>query len=301
MKFIIVTILLLLTFTLGKTQFTDVGKYFVHSPVVYNPAAAGINNVFTIQYNNYNQWLGLDGAPSYNNFAFHTPMPKDRIALGLTLHTQSIGISNITSGYFNYALRLPLQKTRLSLGFRAGANSQNQDQPEEELASDQAFMGDKFFIPNFGLGVVIYSPKYLLGISIPELFLYNYHKKSIGHDINNYSYYTLAWYKQALNNYIFIKPAVLYKYNRLLKSQLNADLSVTAFEKYMAGIIYKGIKGRGEKLDSYSALVMFRANPQTDIGLAYEINNSPANKPSFEVFVQYQFNYKIKVSSPRNF
>jgi len=289
-------------------QFTVPGSFYMQSPILVNPAATGNNQVFSVLYNYRNQWMGFPGSPVNQHFAFHAPMPRENVALGLIAVNESIGVSNRTSAYVSYAYRIKMDQYLLSLGVWGGFNSQSEQYGDlEETAGDPLFQEDRlsFFIPNMGAGILIkYQSNYFIGFSVPEFLHYNYSKAQVETKLNHFSYIATAGAGFRVLPFMALEPSVMVAVNELEGLLQYYALNTVFLEKYVLGGMLKLSDDNDYNLGAYSAMIMFRANPQTDIGLAYDINNGRLarfSNGSLEVLLRYQFSYKIRSASPRDF
>ncbi|NBC83380.1 MAG: type IX secretion system membrane protein PorP/SprF [Bacteroidetes bacterium] len=302
----IITLIVACTLSV-KGQFIDAGSYFRQSPISFNPAATGHNDVFTISWNFRNQWLGIPGAPTNQHFAFHAPMPKENVAVGLLVGSETEGIKSKTNSYVSYAYRIHANNLHVSFGIRGGLNTYNEDQSAfAEQTEDPLLQGneDSYLIPNMGAGIMIYSSNYFLGFSLPEFFHYDYTNEKIDYDISQLSYLITAGGSIKVAPFMAVQPSVMFGIDKTERFSQFYNLNLLFLEKYMVGAVQKLNPNDGFNFSSFSSLVMFRANPQTDIGIGYDFNLGDfANysNGSLEVFLQYQFSYKIKTASPRSF
>lgn len=307
MKIKIIGILFIMNLGLMAQSF-DPGNYFSNTSLNYNPAAAGMDDVFTILMNYQNQWMGFDGAPTIASLSFHAPSLKTNTAFGANFDSYRKGNQNYVSVNANYAYRIHWEAMTISMGLRAAVVSYS----ESELYlgggnNDPLFAEDpSYLIPNFGVGFIVNAENYFVGFSIPYLLGYSHNDRSITSEFTSTSYYFTGGYTYRVLPILKLHPAVMFKYRAKVGSQIHLNLiNATVYDKYMLGFNYIVSKNiEDSKISSYSVLAKLRANPQTDIGVAYEFNGGDIanySNGSLEVFMQYKFRYKLNVSSPRNF
>jgi type IX secretion system PorP/SprF family membrane protein len=81
----------------------------MYNTININPAYAGSRDVLSVFGLHRNQWLGLNGAPTTNTFAIHSPLRNENLGLGLSLMNDRIGPSeeNTISVDFSYSFPGP--------------------------------------------------------------------------------------------------------------------------------------------------------------------------------------------------
>ncbi|RME91979.1 MAG: type IX secretion system membrane protein PorP/SprF [Bacteroidetes bacterium] len=118
MKKLILSAGLLLTI-LGLTQAQD-EALFMHyniSPILVNPAAAGFDEDYQIQFNARMQWTGFEDSPRTFQARYNGPLgPK--IGLGLAIMSESAAQLNRTKVHLDYAYRFNIKEDwKMSFGF----------------------------------------------------------------------------------------------------------------------------------------------------------------------------------------
>ncbi len=93
---------------------------FMHyniSPILLNPAAAGFDDDYQVQFNARMQWTGFEDAPQTFQARYNGPLgPK--IGLGIAIMSESAAQINRTKVHLDYAYRLTLNEDwRLAFGF----------------------------------------------------------------------------------------------------------------------------------------------------------------------------------------
>ena len=275
-------------------------QYFFNGLAI-NPAFTGSNEVFTVSLSTRNQWIGHEGAPNTQSLSTHTPLKNTKIALGLLLAHEKVGARNYTSTFLNYAYRINMPSGKLSLGLKAGIVSGNLN--ILDLDYDPVFNSStsRYLLPNFGIGCYYTTNRFYAGASIPFILGYQDGGENSGleayHDIKKYSYYLTSAYTFYLNSRWQIQPSVLMNYELSLK--YNLDLTVNTI--YM-NILWGGVTYRTNK--SLVLLFDYKINYQFRAGFAYDFGFGEINEynhSAFELFLQYEFGYKVKVPSLRDF
>lgn len=266
-----------------------------------NPAYSGSREMLSIGLSHRSQWIGFEGAPSYNVVSIHSPLKNTKMGLGLLVMNESIGLRRHTGIYLNYAHRLTLGKGKLALGLKAGISSGSIEQVDLG-GDDYVFSGnaEKYLLPNFGLGIYYYTQAFYAGVSVPLIL--GYRTNTSGevvpyHDFSKYAYYVTAGVKPKISANWRLHPSVLLQYEKSTGVVADAGL----------GILYKDVLTVGASYRSKGALVMlmdFKLNYQLKFGFAYDYGFQGINeytKNSFEVALEYNFGYRIKASNPTIF
>jgi len=56
-------------------------SHYSFNGLAVNPAYAGSRDLLSVSLSHRTQWVGFEGAPSYNTFAVHTPLKKTSMGL----------------------------------------------------------------------------------------------------------------------------------------------------------------------------------------------------------------------------
>ena len=124
------------------------------------------------------QWTGIDGAPSTQSLIIHTPLPNERVGVGLSLINDEIGPVNSIRANLSYAYRIPVGKGRLSIGLQGGIMNWRADFNKlnlEQTGGDEAFeeLTPSHLLPNFGAGIYYFTSKFYVGFASPQLIEYD--------------------------------------------------------------------------------------------------------------------------------
>ena len=301
MKYILHILLIFITLNTPGQDKSVLYSQYLYNGLAINPAYAGSNEVLTISIATRNQWIGHEGAPSNQTLSGHVPLKNSKIALGFTLAHEKIGARNYTGTFLNYAYRIRLPVGKISMGFKAGITSGNlkiQGLDYDPVFSD---ITQKYLLPNAGIGFYYYTDIFFAGTSIPFLLGYEDGGENSGvqtyHDIKRYSYYLTSGYTFVLDSKWQIQPSFLASYEISLKYNLDISANVIYTDLLKAGITYRTNRSI-ILLFSYKINYQFRAGIAYDYGFG-EINEY--NQSAFELFLQYEFGYKVKVPDLRDF
>ena len=276
-------------------------SHYSFNGLAINPAYAGSQDVLSVSISHRSQWMGFEGAPSYNIFGVHTPLKNTKMGLGLLVMNESIGLRKYTGFYLNYAHRLTLGKGKLALGLKGGLST-GKFEPVD-LGNDDNIFGEKtssYLLPNFGIGVYYYSRRFYAGLSVPLILGYETNETgevTAYHDFNKYAYYFTTGITFNLATNWQLQPSGFIEYDKAGGPVVDGGLS----------LLYKDLLRVGGSYRSKQALVMlldYKVTYQLRVGIAYdyglnEINEY--NRNSFEIALEYNFGYQIKASNPTIF
>ena len=243
--------------------------------------------------------MGMDGAPSTQTFALHTPVPNEKIGLGLLLTHDNIGPTHQYSIKLAYAYRIPLGPGKLAMGLQGGLVNYNSSFSKLYLGpdvQDPTFEQDvNKTLFDFGSGLYYYTSKFYLGLSVPQML-------SLQSEENlrlSKHYFLNSGYVFDLNRSLKLKPNVLFK--AVQGAPLEVDLNTNLLIK---DVIWVGASYRS--FQTFSTIIELQLTDQLRFGYAYDFPASSSlgkeNAGSHEVMLNYRFTfYKSNISSPRNF
>lgn len=275
-------------------------SHFSFNGLAINPAYAGRHEMLSVSLSHRSQWIGFDGAPSYNIAGIHTPLKNTAMGLGLLVMNESIGLRKYTGIYFNYAHRMALGNGKLALGLKGGMGTGRME--TVDLGDDIVFADNEisYLLPNFGVGAYYYTQRYFVGLSVPLLLGYRTDKTgkvTAYHDFSNYAYYLNAGIRLRLAPDWQLEPATLLEYEK--GGGLIADACIGVFFR---DILHAGLTCRFKQ--AVIILADFKITNQLRIGIAYDYGTghlSSYYRSSFEAGIEYNFGYKIKAANPTIF
>ncbi len=275
---------------------------YMFNGLAINPAYAGSQGALDLTALAREQWVGLDGAPSTQTFSAHAPLRNQRVALGLLLTHDRIGVSDQTGVYGVYAYRIKLKHGTLSAGLQVGFDSYRTgfSRVKTEADGDRHFAADnaQAFLPNFGTGVYYATQRFYAGVSAPQLLnnLYPGHAQSQARQFRHW--FATAGYVFDLNRDLKLKPNVLLKAVQGPPVSVDLNTNLLIKETLWVGMSYRSF-------DALSWLVEVQASPKIRIGYAYDMTVSPlrqVNSGSHELMLNYRVAVqKSKIITPRYF
>ena len=294
----------------AQAQQEQLYTQFMFHKQEFNPSAAALDESLEIQGLYRTQWIGLDGAPTTQKLGIQTPINKGNAAIGLTLLTHQIGITNRFNaiGFYRYAFPIS-SEGKLSLGMNARFRHLAMDFRDPKLVAtqninfdpslDRSTLKKSYF--NFGGGAFLYYPEWYLGISAPS-FLENSVVLSEDKNLDfmeRRHYYLMAGYDWAVRDEIHIVPQLLLRMADNVP--LSFDLNINGWfqDKYLVGLTGRSFhsesgSGTIESLDVLAGLWVnekFLVSVSYDIGLT-KLNNYHSG--SLEINLTYRGDRKNK-------
>jgi len=307
-KYIIIILLSVLTWKGFSQGFVPLYDQFQVNGLAINPAYAGSENVFSNTLMFKKQWVGFEGAPTYQTLSSHTPLRNESIGLGLLLVHESMHVIDNYEVYTNYAFRIPLGNGRLSLGLKAGFSLRQASWSEIETYAggnvDPVFSqgyGERAFLPNAGVGVYFRGERMQAGLSVPYLLHYEENPTHDGftmqHAPNFYDFLAFFSYRIGLSDQLSVEPMTLMRYRYQFVPQWDAGLKVVYNNSF-------GIGGTYRSPEQLTIMAEYQINEQFWLGYTYEYpfgELSNATSGSHGVILRYDLRFKIEATNPRNF
>lgn len=287
-----------------EAQYTQ----YMYNTSIINPAYIGSKEVLTIFGLHRAQWVGLEGAPSTNNFSINSPIGKN-VALGLSVVNGKIGPSDENNFAVDFAYGFNISENyKLSFGLKGSANILNVDFTKLNIynPNDPRFQNniDNKFSANIGAGVYINSDKSYFGVSIPYLIESKHYDGSASNSSSTFiasekeHFYLIAGHVFDLNQNLKFKPSVLSKVVQGAPLQLDLSGNFLINDKFSAGLAYR-------LSSSFSALAGFQVSNSIFIGYAYDRETTELanyNSGSHEFFLRFELAKRnVKIMSSRFF
>ncbi len=302
----LVVIILLLVFGISSfAQQVPLSSQYMMNRLIINPAYAGELGFYSASISYRKQWVGLDGAPTTQNLSIHGPALKGKLGLGLMVFRDVIGVSkeNNLSGSFAYKIKVRRKET-LSFGISGSAvfTTNEWSQINTTKANDVAFSGDspQYIFPDFSVGVYYKAEKYFAGISVPMFLQHQLDGSSSNYSIENdfgqYNYLGEAGLNFKVDKTV-IRPSIMTRYLPSAAFQMDINCIVDFDNNLGIGISYR-------TNDAIVGMIQIHATDQFILGYSYDHSISKLqsyNNGSHEIFLRYDFRYRMKASNPRFF
>ena len=277
---------------------------YMFNKLLINPGYAGSRAATSVTMMYRDQWSGFNGAPRTGTFSIHGHLKNPKIALGMTVINDRLGLQNQTGIYANYAYRLPLGNGRLSFGVQGGfdhyeialSTAVHIDAGDPSLAVDLSMIN-----PNIGAGIYYKSEEFYIGASAQRLIENDLSGRTILSEDDSYSRQARHLNAMAggvidISENVKLRPAVLVKYAPNAPVQADFNASFLFVERFWVGASYRTNA-------SIDGMIEFQVNRQLRIGYAYDhqINQiGPYTTGSHEVLIGFDLDFgKTRVATPR--
>jgi type IX secretion system PorP/SprF family membrane protein len=295
--------------TTVKAQYDAMFTQYMFNEMFINPAYAGYKDALSITALHRQQWVGFSGRPITTSLTVHSPLYKGTMGIGLSYMNEQLGVLNRNLIYLSYTYRAKVsEKGRLCFGLMGGIHIQSEKLGELDVTDpdDPHFQANSKNVvtPNFGFGMLYYTEKFFVGLSIPRLIddEITMNNGSVLKNINirpaKFHYYLTTGYAFEINEAFTLKPQLMVK--AVINAPIEFDVNLNALIKKR---LWLGVSYRS--LSDISGIIGVYVVPQFLISYSYDYSMSKLNtvsSGSHEIALSYLFYYKgRKVANPRYF
>ncbi len=217
------------------------------NPLAINPAYAGSNNMLNASLQYRTQWAGLEANPTTINFSSHMSVYRNKVGVGMMVIQDKLGDTKNTEFQGTFAYKIQLKNSWLSFGMQTGFIRYETDPSSLTIKDpgDPAFnqlTETKF---NTGVGVLLKSDNYMIGISVPRLLPATTSQGGQSIELYQQAYYLFGSYAFLFNENVRFKPSALVRATQ--GSPLSMDLNATFTFKdlYTAGVFTRNFNTYG--------------------------------------------------------
>ncbi|WP_319503650.1 type IX secretion system membrane protein PorP/SprF [uncultured Draconibacterium sp.] len=301
-------LLMVLTSLFSTAQQDPAYTQYMFNTQTINPAYAGTWNTVGFMALTRHQWTGIDGAPKTYTFSVQAPLKNEKVALGLNVINDEIGLEKRFSLHADYSYRIKVSdKSHLRMGLKGGFTNYSHNLQAHQLSSsggidDPTFQGEinSDFMPNFGVGAFLYSTKYYVGLSVPQVLVNEFEN-----NYNNYKseaqlrhYFLIAGAVFDLGENVKFKPTFLTKATNGAPVQFDFTGNFLIKERFWLGAMYR-------TGDSYGFIAQWIFAQKLRLGYAIDFSINDLRHYSggtHEIMVSYELKFrKERVVSPRYF
>jgi type IX secretion system PorP/SprF family membrane protein len=259
-----------------------------------NPAFSGFRDAISASALYRSPMYGGVG-PQDMQLNVHTPVGNSKVALGgVVAYKASPPDQGLYAFMTTYAYRLYLGSGRLSFGLSAGlyGTTSNLSGVRIRDPDDPSFPEDTYsrWFPNFGAGVLYYTDKFFVGLSVPELMAVPGPGESLSAHPEDYRAILSGAYLFDISRAFRLKPSVLVDFSRAstsFKASINAGLFDS---RVFIGTAY-------DHPNYVIALLNVQVHPQWLIGYAYTIGTGAVQTAlggSHEVVLRWELRPVIR-------
>jgi type IX secretion system PorP/SprF family membrane protein len=276
---------------------------YIFNAYTINPAEAGTRNYGTASFLYRWQWLGISGSPSTGSAGMETGLGK-AWGLGINFVDDKIGPAVNQTINLSTAYRISLsEKWKMSLGVNVVGNLQQVKLNEIENVfdpNDPLLLNNiRSFNPNVGGGMLFYSDKNFLGISVPRFTEYKLSTQdlvSLDQVRHLFVYYGHSF---RMGPHLRFKPSTLAKVVKGAPVEFDFNGVISFYDMLDLGANYRSGDGLG-------LLAGITIRERLVFNYAYEIPLSLVRRATIqthEMGIRYKFgkNQYEKIESPRFF
>ena len=273
---------------------------YMFNGLALNPAYAGHDGALSITALTRHQWLGIDGAPNTQTLSIHTPIRKNKIAVGALVYRDQIGLTTETGLTASYAYRIEFGKGNLSMGMQFGFSDYKNNQANAYQGSNviqDPYANAQAVKPNIGAGFFYSTERFYLGLSSP--FLLNNKIETADDPVEQIRHvFATSGFVVDLNRYLKLKPSVLLKMVQGAPIEMDFSAMLLIEDRVWVGLSYRSF-------DSVDFLLELQLNSKFSLGYAYDYSVTDLNRVnsgSHEIMLNYILSFsRSRVITPRYF
>ena len=278
-----------------------------------NPAYAGTWESLSFMVLARQQWSGLEGAPRTQTFSMQAPLKNERVALGLNVINDKVGLEKRFYLFADYSYLVPMnEKVSLRMGLKGGFTNYSNNlteystNPDGSGVVDPAFQGEitRKLMPNFGVGAFMFSDNFYVGFSVPKIL-----NNEFDDNINNLMvssefrhYFLMAGMVFNLGENLKFKPTMLTKaaFNSGSSGPVQFDLTANFLikEKFWLGATYR-------PGDAFGFIAQWIIDNKLRVGYSFDYTTSNLRNfenGTHEIMISYELRFLDKeFISPRYF
>lgn len=239
-----------------KAQDEAIYKHYIVSPILINPAAAGFEETYQVQFNAQAQWTGFVDAPKTVSARYNGPLGRT-FGLGIGVTSESAAQLTRTKLHLDYAFRYTFKEDwKLAFGFFTDFQSVRVDgditsSPFYDLA-DEALEELLNGVGEFDAAIGImgtYRKNTFGGITINNLVTSRLSNiAGVGESESFFSYYTfnLGHRIELPQQKVTLEPSILLRQVRNTPFQMDLNLKAGFLdEQLIAGLSYRTLGSMG--------------------------------------------------------
>jgi len=291
--------------SVAYSQDEAIFSHYNITPILINPAVAGFEDAYQIQFNARAQWTGFPDAPTTLGVMFNGPV-GNTFGLGLGLRSETASQLTRLRGQLNFAFRFPFND---NFKFGAGFTAEFQ-----QIQLDNSFMGSNFYqegdaiVENAVNGQREFdatlgfwgewNERTYVGLSFANLVGARLDEIVTSSSNNSpFQYYILNFgHRLDINDYFDLEPSILIRQVRNSPFQIDFNLKASFLDddQLVAGISYR-------TLGSFGILLGTKVS-KFQLFYTYDLSwqqFQQFNSGSHEVTVAVNFQRKRKVGYNR--
>ncbi|MBC7653009.1 MAG: type IX secretion system membrane protein PorP/SprF [Oligoflexus sp.] len=275
-------------FSLTQAQQHPIFTQYMFNGLAINPAYSAVDDYLNATMIARKQWSGFEGAPNTQTLTVHSPFREGGSgSFGVFLLNDEIGQVIAERGIFlSGAKKVRLrQNLYLAGGISGGFTNFRADYSQlDDTGQDAIFTDQNDKSLNFGIGAMLFSDRFFVGLSSPFFSTLAINNNNINPS-SNLPYFALqGGFLVDFNSLIKFKPSFLVKYvkNAPIQADLNANF-------YITRVLGLGVSWRS--FDSIDLLAQIQITKNIELGYAYDFTNTSlqrAQSGTHEIMLRYR-------------
>ncbi len=298
---IVISVIIILSIDIVYGQVQPLSTQFMYNKLALNPAYAGAQEYTELTAIVRSQWIGFPGAPKTQQLSVNIPMFDQRVGLGLTANSHSLGVTTFQTIEGSYSYRIKTSKTgSLSLGLQTSYRRYTIDFSDPQIVAIDGLTNDPNIIGstvntsslNFGGGIYYSQDRFYVGISVPRLSTQDL---TIGDGPLNLTEQRvinlMGGLNLKLNEQWVATPQLLLRLSGDQPFDADVNVNFTYNDFLTLGLSYRLGGDRNSLGESIDFIVGVALNESLMIGAAYDYNVSQLGRVSsgsFEGLVRYR-------------
>ena len=271
--------LLLLATLSAQAQQDPLYGLYLNNPLVMNPAYTGLTNNLAVNVGYRRQWTSFEGAPNSLNANGAISLLQNKIGAGLQIVQDNIGENKITAISGLFAYKLNLDRKVVSFGMSAGLTNYAVSPGKLNLQdpTDPYFPTVSEMAPTLGVGVMLKTDRYLLGVSVPRLIAATVQAGGQDFKVYQQHYYLFASYIFFVSEKVVFKPATLLKATNGNPLSVDVNLNLILNRNYLVGAYTRnlntfGLLAQMKFLDKFKLAYSFEVPTGASVGTQFVTN-----------------------------
>lgn len=247
MKKILLLLLVVISGVNALAQQDPLYSQYMLNPFIINPAYSGMTTDLNASAMYRKQWAGFEGSPVTFNANAHIALSANKMGAGLIVLQDQIGTDKTTEVTAAYAYHLPLNdKLKLSFGLQGGVINYYSDYSNIKFnPADVKFTNTSEWMPNFGSGFMLYSEKFMIGLSVPKMLKTTSVVQSVTTGLYTQHAYLYGAYVLPLSYRIKLKPWILARAVSGAPVSLDYAASIKVDDSYTLGLFTRSFSTYG--------------------------------------------------------
>ena len=264
--------------------------WFDEGMLFYNPSYAGLGDEIRGTVIHRSQWKGISGSPLTYFKAVDAPLGK-KMAVGGTISHDRIAYTTDNKITLDGSYRTYLNaKTFIQSGIKLSISSINSNFSDLSTWDDNDPLQNDIttIVPRLGFGFTLKSPKYYIGISLPDFFSYDSQGVLAEDSRFKYlrrNYFFNAGTKLPVTEYVNFIPKIIVRYYEGRSVNLTLNLGVELNQTINIGVSYV----HPQIFGAYGKIAV---SPRLKVGYRHEFSPSVISVGTFgtgEFIVTYGF------------